>query len=35
MYDVLGKELTFVECLLMHSTKRLSKEPTGAPVAES
>jgi hypothetical protein len=31
---VLGKETTFAECHIMHSTKRPSKEPTGAPVAE-
>jgi hypothetical protein len=27
----LGKGETFIECLLMHSAKRLEKGPTGAP----
>jgi hypothetical protein len=30
----LDEEATFAECLLVHSTKRLSKWPTGAHVAE-
>jgi hypothetical protein len=33
--EALGKEATFVECILMHSAKRLAMGPTGAPVAES
>jgi hypothetical protein len=33
--EILDKEATFAEWLLMHLAKRLSKGPTGAPVAES
>jgi hypothetical protein len=33
--EVFGEEATFIECLLMHWAKRLSKWPTGAPVAKS
>jgi hypothetical protein len=30
----LNKEAPFAKCLLVRSTKRLAKEPTGAPIAE-
>ena len=31
----LSKETTFVECLLVHSVKELTKGPAGDPFAES
>jgi hypothetical protein len=31
----LGKDVTFAECLLMLSTKELTKGPARAPFAES
>jgi hypothetical protein len=30
----LGKEASFVECLLSHSAKELTKGPTGDPFAD-
>jgi hypothetical protein len=33
--EPLRKEATFIECLLMHSTTRLTKVSTGALFAES